>query len=128
MGEQQAGLVSCARTGNWLGAASALIRGGYIYLAYRERHALDKGRGNRVYLTRSPIDDGIDFDTFWAIGEADMDAASLERPALDAAPNGDWFLYLSCATYSSKHWGIDRLRAGEPARFQCPQLADYLSW
>jgi hypothetical protein len=103
--------------GNWLGAASALIRGGYIYLAYRERHAIDKGRGNRVYLARSPIDDGIDFDTFWAIGKADMDAASLERPALDVAPDGDWFLYLSCATHNSKHWRIDRLRARDPRDF-----------
>lgn len=104
-------------TGNWLGAASALIRGGYIYLAYRERHATAKGRGNRVYLARSPIDDGVDFDTFWAIGKADMDAASLERPALDVTPDGDWFLYLSCAAHNSKHWRIDRLHAGDPHDF-----------
>jgi hypothetical protein len=104
-------------TGNWIGAASALIHDNYIYLAYRDRHPVDKGRGNRAYVGRSPIDDGIHFDTLCTIDKEDVDAESLERPALDVTPEGDWDLYLSCATYNSKHWRIERLRARRPQDF-----------
>src|ERR1700729_1858183 len=104
-------------TGNWIGAASALMHGGYIYLAYRDRHPVDKGRGNHAYVARSRIDDGIHFDTLCAIDKEDMDAESLERPALDVTPDGDWDLYLSCATFHSKHWRIERLRARGPEDF-----------
>ena len=89
----------------------------HIYLAYRDRHPVDKGRGNRAYVARSPIDDGIHFDTLCIIDKEDMDAESLERPALDVTPDGDWDLYLSCATFNSKHWRIERLRAGHPHDF-----------
>jgi hypothetical protein len=104
-------------TGNWIGAASALIHGDYIYLAYRDRHPVDKGRGNRAYVAWSPISDGIHFDTLCVIDKADMDAESLERPAVDVTPDGDWNLYLSCATFNSKHWRIEKLRAGRPQDF-----------
>ena len=30
-------------TGNWIGAASALVHDDYIYLAYRDRHPVDIG-------------------------------------------------------------------------------------
>jgi hypothetical protein len=46
-----------------------------------------------------------------------MDAESLERPALDVTPDGGWFLYLSCATFNSKHWRIERLSARDPGDF-----------
>jgi hypothetical protein len=104
-------------TGNWIGAASALIHDDYIYLAYRDRHPVEKGRGNRAYVARSPIDNGIHFETLCAIDKEDMDAESLERPALDVTPDGDWDLYLSCATFNSKHWRIERLHAGRPQDF-----------
>ena len=103
--------------GNWLGAASALAHGDFIYLAYRDRHPVDKGRGNRVYVARSQIEDGVHFHTLLAIDKDEMDAASLERPALDVTPDGDWFLYLSCATFNSKHWRIERLRGRGPFDF-----------
>jgi hypothetical protein len=103
--------------GNWIGAASAFIHDGHIYLAYRDRHPVDKGRGNRVYVARSPAADGVHFETLCAIDKADMDAESLERPALDVTPDGDWDLYLSCATFNSRHWRIERLRAGRPEDF-----------
>lgn len=102
--------------GNWIGAASAIIHGDFIYLAYRERDAVEV-RGNRAYVARSPIDDGINFDTLCVIRKEEMDAASLERPAVDVSPEGHWDLYLSCATYNSKHWRIERLRAGRPEDF-----------
>lgn len=104
-------------TGNWIGAASALIHDGYVYLAYRDRHPVDKGRGNRVYVARSPVNDGIRFELLCAIDKEDMDAESLERPAVDVTPEGDWDLYLSCATFNSKHWRIERLRARLPQDF-----------
>jgi hypothetical protein len=104
-------------TGNWIGAASALVHGDYIYLAYRDRHPVDKGRGNRAYVARSPINNGINFDTLCVIDKEEMDAESLERPALDVTPEGDWDLYLSCATFNSKHWRIERLRARRPEDF-----------
>jgi hypothetical protein len=104
-------------TGNWIGAASALIHDDHIYLAYRDRHPVDMGRGNRAYVARSPIYDGIHFETLCVIDKADMDAESLERPALDVTPDGAWDLYLSCATFNSKHWRIERLRASGPADF-----------
>ncbi len=103
--------------GNWIGAASALIHDDYIYLAYRDRHPVEQGRGNRAYVARSPIDNGVHFETLCAIDKADMDAESLERPALDVTPDGAWHLYLSCATFHSKHWRIERLRASCPADF-----------
>ena len=104
-------------TGNWIGAASAFVHGKYIYLAYRDRHPVDKGRGNRAYVARSPIDNGIHFDTLCVIDKADMDAESLERPAVSVTSEGDWDLYLSCAEFNSKRWRIDRLRAGDPHDF-----------
>ncbi len=103
--------------GNWIGAASALVHDDYIYLAYRDRHPVKKGRGNRAYVARSRIDNGAHFDTLCTINKADMDAESLERPALDVTPEGAWDLYLSCATFNSKHWRIDKLRASRPADF-----------
>jgi hypothetical protein len=104
-------------TGNWIGAASALVHGDSIYLAYRDRHPVDKGRGNRVYVARSPVHNGVHFTMLCAIDKEDMDAESLERPALDVTPDGDWDLYLSCATFNSKHWRIERLRAARPEDF-----------
>jgi hypothetical protein len=104
-------------TGNWIGAASALIHDDYIYLAYRDRHPVDKGRGNKAYVARSRIENGIHFDVLCAIDKEAMDAESLERPALDVTPDGDWDLYLSCATFNSKHWRIERLRAHRPDDF-----------
>jgi hypothetical protein len=104
-------------TGNWIGAASALVHDDHIYLAYRDRHPVDMGRGNRAYVARSPIGNGVHFDTLCVIDKADMDAESLERPALDVTPDGAWDLYLSCATFNSKHWRIERLRAGRPEDF-----------
>ncbi|HEY2552470.1 MAG TPA: hypothetical protein VGI64_18025 [Streptosporangiaceae bacterium] len=101
-------------SGNWIGAASAMLHDDHIYLAYRDRHPVDKGRGNRCYVARSPADDGIKFETLCVIDKQDMEAESLERPALDVTQDGAWDLYLSCATFGTKHWRIERLRAGRP--------------
>jgi len=115
--ESQLVLHAAPGAGNWIGAASALVHGDYIYLAYRDRHPVDKGRGNQAYVARSPAHDGIHFEMLCVIDKEAVDAESLERPAVDVTPEGDWDLYLSCATFNSKHWRIERLRAGSPQDF-----------
>jgi hypothetical protein len=104
-------------TGNWIGAASAFVHDGFIYLAYRDRHPVEQGRGNRAHVARSPLGNGVHFDMLCSIDKSDMEAQSLERPALDVTPEGDWHLYLSCATFNSKHWRIERLHARRPEDF-----------
>ena len=66
-------------TGNWIGAASGLIHGDYIYLRYRDRNPLDKGRGSRAYVAGSPLDSGIHFEVQCVIDKEDIGAESLER-------------------------------------------------
>jgi hypothetical protein len=56
------------------------------------------------------------------IDKEDMDAESLERPAPDVTPDGGWDLYLSCATFNSRHWQIERLRAWRVARLPVLRL------
>jgi hypothetical protein len=104
-------------TGNWIGAASALVHDDFIYLAYRDRHPVEQGRGNQAHVARSALDNGVHFDHLCSIDKSEMDAQSLERPALDVTPEGEWHLYLSCATFNSKHWRIERLHASSPAAF-----------
>ena len=53
--------------GNWIGAASALVHGDYIYLAYRDRHPIEQGRGNKAYVARSPLANGVHFETLPAV-------------------------------------------------------------
>ena len=86
--------------GNWVGAPSAIRRGGEIFLAYRLRRPIGSGRGYAVEIARS--DDGENFSTRQVITKEQMDAESLERPVLVDLPDGRWRLYLSCATYRSE--------------------------
>ncbi|MFC7642489.1 hypothetical protein ACFQX6_17185 [Streptosporangium lutulentum] len=46
-----------------------------------------------------------------------MDTESLERPTLVRTPEGRWRLYLSCATYGTKHWRVEVLEADDPSGF-----------
>jgi hypothetical protein len=98
--------------GNWCGAPSALLDGDTYWLAYRLRRPLDAGRGVGVVVARS--DDGLHFDPVCEVTRHALGAASLERPALVALPDGGWRLYLSCATPGSKHWWIEALDADRP--------------
>src|SRR5436309_2231728 len=82
--------------GTWAGAPCAARGNGDIYLAYRLRRPLGHGRGYAVTVARSA--DGVRFETLVTIGKAEMDAESLERPALMRTPDGAWRLYMSCAT------------------------------
>jgi hypothetical protein len=98
-----------AGPGHWAGAPSAALAHGTWWLAYRLRRPVDRGRGLAVVLARSS--DGVRFEPVGHVRAASFGAASLERPALVARPDGGWRLYVSCATPGSKHWRIDALDA-----------------
>ena len=101
--------------GTWAGAPSAALGNGEIYLAYRLRRPEGQGRGYAVVVARSA--DGVHFETLLTIRREELGAESLERPALVMTPDGDWRLYLSCATPGTKHWRVEVLQAGDPGAF-----------
>lgn len=105
--------------GTWAGAPSATRSNGDIYLAYRLRRPPGQGRGYAVAVARSA--DGVRFETLLTVGKAEMDAESLERPALVQTPDGSWRLYLSCATTGTKHWRVEVLEADSPDAFEARQ-------
>src|SRR6188472_3627844 len=100
--------------GNWSGAASAVLHEGVFWLTYRVRRPLTEGRGVSVVVARS--DDGVAFTVVADVHRDSFGCESFERPVLVPLPpsesgQGGWRLYLSCATYNSKHWWIDSLTA-----------------
>ncbi len=105
--------------GTWAGAPSAVRDGDQIVLAYRLRRPLGHGRGYAVAIARSA--DGVHFETIQVITREDMDAESLERPTLVLTPAGTWRLYLSCATWGTKHWRVELLAASAPDAFDARQ-------
>lgn len=98
-----------AGPGNWSGAASAVLHDGVFWLAYRVRRPLTEGRGVSVVVARS--DDGVVFTPVADVHRDAFGCESFERPVLVPLPAGGWRLYLSCATYHSKHWWVDSLTA-----------------
>jgi hypothetical protein len=104
-----------AGPGYWAGGPSAVLAGEGIYLAYRLRRPVGDGRGYAVAIAHSP--DGVRFETLLTIRREWLEADSLERPCLVRTPAGRWRLYLSCATPGTKHWRVELLEAGDPARF-----------
>jgi hypothetical protein len=101
--------------GSWVGAPSAVLADDEIMLAYRLRLPVDSGRGFAVAIARSA--DGVNFQTIQIINKDDLAAESLERPALVVTPDGAWRLYLSCATWGTKHWRVEMLEAPAPDAF-----------
>ena len=95
--------------GNWSGAASAVLVDGVFWLTYRVRRPLAEGRGVTVVVARSR--DGVHFTPVTEVHRDAFGCESFERPVLIALPEGGWRLYLSCATYDSKHWWVDSLTA-----------------
>ena len=95
--------------GNWSGAASAVLVDGVFWLTYRVRRPLAEGRGVSVVVARS--EDGVSFETVVDVHRDAFRCESFERPVLVPLPGGGWRLYLSCATYRSKHWWVDSLTA-----------------
>jgi hypothetical protein len=101
--------------GTWAGAPSAVVDGDEIVLAYRLRRPIGQGRGYAVAVARSA--DGVRFETIGLITREQMDTESLERPALVRTADGGWRLYLSCATWETKHWRVELLEATAPDSF-----------
>src|SRR3712207_1134353 len=95
--------------GNWSGAASAVLVDGVFWLTYRVRRPLTEGRGVAVVVARST--DGLHFETVAEVSREAFECESFERPVLTPLPGGGWRLYLSCATYGTKHWWVDSLTA-----------------
>jgi hypothetical protein len=101
--------------GNWAGAASAVLHDGVFWLTWRNRRPLTSGRGVTVDVARSL--DGVHFETVAEVHRDSFGSESFERPVLlplPASQGGGWRLYLSCATWDSKHWWVDSLTAATP--------------
>ena len=101
--------------GYWAGAPCAVAGDGEIFLAYRLRRPIGQGRGYAVAVARSV--DGERFETLLRIGKEEMATESLERPALVRTPAGSRRLYLSCATFGTKHWRVEMTEAAHPGEF-----------
>jgi hypothetical protein len=102
--------------GYWAGGPSAVLDGdGIFWLAYRLRRPVGAGRGYANVVARS--DDGVHFETVSVLGREGFGSESLERPALVAAADGTWRLYVSCATPGTKHWRVDVIAADDPSAF-----------
>jgi hypothetical protein len=104
-----------SEAGTWAGAPSAVRDGDQILLAYRLRRPIGHGRGYAVAIARSA--DGVHFETIQVITRDEMDTESLERPAFVRTPSGAWRLYVSCATWGTKHWRVELLEAAAPDAF-----------
>lgn len=100
-----------AGPGNWAGAASAVLVDGVFWLTWRNRRPLSEGRGVTVAVARSV--DGIHVEVVAEVHRDTFGCESLERPVLVPLEAG-WRLYLSCATWNSKHWWVDSLTADTP--------------
>src|SRR6202451_1985274 len=105
--------------GYWAGAPCAVAGDGEIFLAYRLRRPAGSGPGReRGYaVTVGRATDGEHFETLLSIGKEAMATESLERPALVRTPEGRWRLYLSCATFGTKHWRVEMTEAAHPGEF-----------
>ena len=102
--------------GYWAGGPSSVLDDdGTIWLAYRLRRPVGRGRGYANVVARS--DDGETFETVCELDSDDFDAESLERPALVQRPDGGWRIYVSCATPDTLHWRVDALDADDPSGF-----------
>ena len=104
-----------AGPGYWAGAPGAVAGDGEVFLAYRLRRPVGRGRGYAVMVARSA--DGERFETLLSIGKHELATESLERPALVRTPEGRWRLYLSCATFGTKHWRVEMTEAAHPGEF-----------
>ena len=109
-----------AGPGYWAGAPSAALGDDAIYLAYRMRRPVGRGRGYGVTVARSA--DGVHFEPLVTIGRELVGTESLERPSLVRTEDGTWRLYLSCATPGTKHWRVELIEAASPAQFDARSI------
>jgi hypothetical protein len=102
-------------SGHWAGAPSAVAADGGIYLAYRLRRPVGRGRGYAIAVAFTR--DGVRMEPLAVISKDALDTESLERPELLLLPDGRWRLYLSCATTGTKHWRVEVTEAAHPSEF-----------
>ena len=100
--------------GRWAGAPSTALDDDGFLIAYRKR-VVDQ-RGAATIVARST--DGEHLTTVATLDKQRFGAESLERPALLPTDDGQWRLYVCCATPNSKHWRIDVLEAPDPAALE----------
>ena len=100
--------------GCWAGAPSAVVADGVTWLAYRTRDVSREAA--RTVIARS--EDGERFETVSVLDREQFGAYSMERPALVAAPDGRWRVYVCSMTPNTKHWWIDLLEAAAPAELE----------
>jgi hypothetical protein len=98
-----------AGEGFWAGGPSAVVADGVVWLAYRLRRPVDRGRGYANVVACS--EDGLRFHTVATVTSDQFNCASLERPALVRRPDGGWRLYVSASTPGSKHWWVEAIDA-----------------
>ena len=106
--------------GAWAGGPSAVVDGTDIVLAYRLRRPLGHGRGYAIALAFAR--DGVHFEPLGQLSKEELDTESLERPELTLLPNGQWRLYLSCATTGTKHWRVEVADAAHPSEFSAERF------
>lgn len=101
--------------GYWVGGhkVSWDSESGRLWLFYRERTPLEKGRGGTAYVARS--DDGVAFEDVWHVSKEELAANSIE--AGHVVRNGDWRLYLSYEIAGTTTWRIDVISAERPEDF-----------
>jgi hypothetical protein len=87
---------------------------GVVWLAYRLRRPVGRGRGYANVIARS--EDGVRFQEVGRLTSDEFGAASLERPALVPLPGGGWRIYVSCATSGTKHWWVEAVDARDPEK------------
>jgi hypothetical protein len=78
-------------------------------------------RGAATIVARST--DGKHLTTVATLDKGRFRAESLERPALLRTGDGQWRLYVSCATPKSKHWRIEVLEAPDAAALEYAEPA-----
>ncbi len=103
--------------GYWAGAPSAMYdeeREEFL-ISYRHRRPIELGRGFECLIAASP--DGINFKTIWTVTKEELNARSIERPALVKIPGGTYRLYTSIADNHDHRWRIEMLEAETPENF-----------
>jgi hypothetical protein len=103
-----------AGDGYWAGAPSVITVEDGLWLAYRLRRPVGRGRGYANVIAHST--DGVRFETVATVTSEQFDSDSLERPALVPLPQGGWRLYVSCASHNTKHWWVEAIEAPTPAK------------
>jgi hypothetical protein len=101
--------------GYWAGGHNIVFdpAEGKLYLYYRLRQPLGKGRGGKCRIAEST--DGVAFHDIWEATKEQLDAESIEVASLIQDPDsGKWRLYISYQCHNGP-WRVDLIEADQPA-------------